>query len=220
MRFDTIIERLHLRAHLSHDNGPIGWKHLSAVVLAYHTHEWCVRMHFVTVPAGEIFVVSALTFVWPLWCTVAFLALATLLYMRLDTVVGLATGIELFASLGGAFWLHEYAAAALGLTSTMAHALVAICGLLASFGTTPISHGYFEEGVEDSLPMEFLPNLTSKALIPFVNKLQFLYYCRLYRSKSTWGDLDAMASEVYAARETRPAPRYPVHTEPCFVERR
>ena len=89
----------------------------------------------------------------------------------------------------------------LGFGPGGASALVAPVGVPALFGTTPISHGYFEGGAEDSLPLEPLPNLVSKALIPFVNKMQLLYWLRIYRSQSAWKHIDAMAAELLQTPE-------------------
>jgi hypothetical protein len=58
--FTKVIESHALKAHLSCDTGQHDWKHLSAVVLAFHTHPICVMMHHVTVPAGAVFVASLL----------------------------------------------------------------------------------------------------------------------------------------------------------------
>ena len=138
MKFATIIARYRLRAHKSHDTGLCDWKHLSAVVLAYHTSEWCVRMHFASVPCGEVCVVAVLNAIMPVWCTVAVLSVATLIYMRLDVLVGLATGAELLASLIMAVWLHAYVRS-FDVLPTAASTLVATLGFAGSFGTTPIS---------------------------------------------------------------------------------
>ena len=98
MKFARLIADRGLRAHLSHETGVLHWKHLSAVVIAFHTAEWCVRMHFVAVPCGEVFVMAVLHTFIPLQYIAAFFGVATLLSMRLDALVGIATRVELAVS--------------------------------------------------------------------------------------------------------------------------
>ena len=68
------------------------------------------------------------------------------------------------------------------------------------------------------LPLQ-LPNLVSKALIPFSNMMVGLHAVRLYANRAVWADVDTMAAEVYACRKSKPGSVYPTHHRSCAFER-
>ena len=114
-------------------------------------------------------------------------------------------------------WLHEVCSSALGCNPCI---WVTLAAFLLSFGSTPIHHGPLgENGVEDLLPLELLPNLLSKAIIPFANKMALLHAFGIYRNNQVWKDVDAMAEEMFAKRKSRWTEKYPRHNKRCLIER-
>lgn len=218
MLFVQVIKDHRLKKHLTTDTGPHDWKHLAAIVMAFHTSSWCVGMHFVTVPCGEVMVATLMNAVSPALSCAVYLG-ATAWYLSLDAVGGLATGLGLALSMRISLGLHEWATVSLGLGGGTATTLIALATFAGSFGTTPISHGFFEQGVEDDLTMEPMSNLLSKALIPFNTKLELLHWLRLYSNLPLWRDLDTMAAEMHERRTRKPYPHYPKHTASCLFTR-
>lgn len=184
--FERTIAQHTLKMHLGVDTGALNWIHLAAIIIAFHTSKLCVGMHFFSVPAGEVFVIVLCNVVAPAWCTAAFLCLASLWYASLDLVGGIATAAGLSVSFYGASFFHASAMASFGVSSLHASILVAACSFMGSFGSTPLSHGYFERGSDDvDLEMEMLPNLISKVRISLII-LSLLSYFYITDAKSRY----------------------------------
>ena len=107
--------------------------------------------------------------------TAGYHIIVTLAYMSLVIVGGIVTGLGFICSAYIHVVLHEWIVNC-GVSPTLATACIIVITWLGSFGFTPINHGIFERGSDDrDLKMELLPNLMSKALIPFNTKMEMLH---------------------------------------------